>query len=160
MIEGSYFPHFIDSLGILINNAIEHSGFPNLSGLELSIDVSNVIDGTDEWLFYKDIFSKKEIDICTGSVFTNITVKNNLSSHIDITLLEKRIKNAFEEADSFDNIKELIQGEGGTGIIKLANIFKNKVPASFVILYEVQTEFLSISIIFDNETIMSKKEEI
>lgn len=47
---------------------------------------------------------------------------------------------------------------GGTGLIKLANIFKNKVPASFVILYEVQTEFLSISIIFDNETIMSKKE--
>ena len=158
MIEGSYFPHFIDSLGILINNAIEHSGFPNLSGLELSIDVSNVIDGTDEWLFYKDIFSKKEIDICTGSVFTNITVKNNLSSHIDITLLEKRIKNAFEEADSFDNIKELIQGEGGTGIIKLANIFKNKVPASFVILYEVQTDFISISIIFDNEAIISKKE--
>ena len=158
MIEGSYFPHFIDSLGILINNAIEHSGFPNLSGLELSIDVSNVIDGTDEWLFYKDIFSKKEIDICTGSVFTNITVKNNLSSHIDITLLEKRIKNAFEEADSFDNIKELIQGEGGTGIIKLANIFKNKVPAAFVILYEVQTDFISISIIFDNEAIISKKE--
>lgn len=29
VIEGSYFPHFIDSLGILINNAIEHSGFPN-----------------------------------------------------------------------------------------------------------------------------------
>ena len=160
VIEGSYFPHFIDSLGILINNAIEHSGFPNLSDLELSINVSTVVDGTDEWLFYKDIFFTRKIDIGTSSVFNNITVKNNLSPHIDINLLENRIKNAFEEADSFDNIKELIQGEGGTGLIKLANIFKNKVPASFVILYKVQTEFLSISIIFDNETIMSKKEEI
>ncbi|HDV0865787.1 TPA: hypothetical protein RHK66_002653, partial [Enterococcus faecalis] len=35
-MEGSYFPYFIDSLDILLNNAIEHSGLSDLSDLKLT----------------------------------------------------------------------------------------------------------------------------
>lgn len=156
--DGKYFPHLIDSLGILINNAIEHSGLSKLSELELVIEVSTLNEDSEEEKYYRDIFSTKNINLRQKPVFNIITVKNNLGNHVDKKILETKIKKAFEQVESFDSIKEFIQSEGGTGLIKLTNIFKNSMPVPFSILYDVQDSSISISIVFENESIVIEKE--
>jgi len=147
VIKGNYLPYFIDSLGILINNAIEHSGFTNLGDLELGIEVSKIIDGSEDWNNYNEIFLSRKIIIREKSNLKCIKVMNNFAFDVDIN----RIQNAFKSAESFDKVKEFVQSEGGSGLIKLSNIFKNSLPVPFIILYEVREQVFTISIVFVSE---------
>ncbi|WP_140444201.1 hypothetical protein, partial [Enterococcus thailandicus] len=81
-MEGSYFPYFIDSLDILFNNAIEHSGLSDLSDLKLTIDIKKIVSTEKEWFEYRSIFKSKNINIRESEEFNYIEISNNLDDQI------------------------------------------------------------------------------
>lgn len=153
IIEGRYLPYFIDSLSILINNAIEHSSFKNLSDLKLTIDISEMLKDSKDWAKYNEMFISKQLTISEKNEFVCIKVSNNIGSNVDV----QKIKQAFEVAESVDRVKELVQSEGGTGLIKLFNIFKNSLPVSFIITSEIKDQIITISVVFSVENMLERR---
>ena len=151
-MEGSYFPYFIDSLDILLNNAIEHSGLSDLSDLKLTIDIKKIVSTEKEWFEYRSIFKSKNINIRESEEFNYIEISNNLDDQIDIN----HIYDAFKSAEAFDKSKKFIQTEGGSGLIKLFNIFKNSLPVPYMIMMSVENQVFKIKIIFSNYNLLVK----
>ncbi|WP_142973091.1 hypothetical protein [Enterococcus casseliflavus] len=151
-MEGSYFPYFIDSLDILFNNAIEHSGLSDLSDLKLTIDIKKIVSTEKEWFEYRSIFKSKNINIRESEEFNYIEISNNLDDQIDIN----HIYDAFKSAEAFDKSKKFIQTEGGSGLIKLFNIFKNSLPVPYMIMMSVEDQVFKIKIIFSNYNLLVK----
>ncbi|QNL91067.1 hypothetical protein [Lactococcus lactis] len=157
VFDGNIFPHLIDSLSILINNAVEHSGHTQISDLNLKIEIETVHSQSEKWKTYESHFVSKKGSLVNETDFNIITVKNSLGSGSNIEKIENKIKQAFEEYEDVNEVRDLIQSEGGTGLIKLANIFSSKILTPFLILYEVNLDFVAISIVMGNSMIKATK---
>lgn len=142
--KGDYFPYFVDILNILINNAIEHSKFSDISKLNLNILIKIEDDIDIIKLLEKEM--KKTI---INPNFLSITVSNNLSEELDIKILEQKIAKTFEDIKETKSFKEYLQTEGGTGFYKLNKTLRSNIPDQYFILYEFKERIFSIIIIID-----------
>lgn len=115
MFSGKHFVSFVDILSILLNNAIEHSGFEHYEDIAINVSIAEVEDRTKEEIkMIPDAFSYQKI-MC-------MEVSNNLSNRIDIDLLEKNMKQLFSNLTPTQIKASQIQSEGGSGLYKLYNI--------------------------------------
>uniref|UniRef100_UPI000A64B4D4 hypothetical protein n=5 Tax=Enterococcus TaxID=1350 RepID=UPI000A64B4D4 len=120
--------------------------------LKLTIDIKKIVSTEKEWFEYRSIFKSKNINIRESEEFNYIEISNNLDDQIDIN----HIYDAFKSAEAFDKSKKFIQTEGGSGLIKLFNIFKNSLPVPYMIMMSVEDQVFKIKIIFSNYNLLVK----
>ena len=97
VLRGDTFSNFYDIFEILINNAIQHSGFSNISDLKISIKIEETDNGF------------------------NVVILNSLSDCIDKNILNSVINDANEKFKN-NNYENNTNKEGGMGLIKTMNI--------------------------------------
>ena len=147
LFAGKYFVSFVDLLGILLNNAINHSGFSNYQDIEIEIEAIEVGgDAKNEAIM---TFKDRGVDVgnlCDNCRMFSVSVKNNLHTNINVRDLEQKI------ADVFVGIREdsenKIQSEGGSGLYKLCNIIQNNIDAPYYIAYDLPKQSICVSYVF------------
>lgn len=149
--SGKYFVSFVDILSILLNNAIEHSGFERYNDLTIKVSISEVEDRTME-----------EIAMIPGVMFCKkvfcLEVKNSLSNSIDTELLERNMKALFHSLTPNQIKTNKIQSEGGSGLYKLYNIAEYNVESGFTLICYVSDDDIAIRYNFIADALLAKEE--
>lgn len=145
LFEGKYFVSFVDSLSILLNNAINHSGFTSFQDIEINVEAVEAHgEEKDEAI---KTFNGRGIGIANVSsrVFS-VSVKNNLHNSINVDSLEQKLNNIFLSIREDRGNK--IQSEGGSGLHKLCNIVQNNIEAPYYIGYTLPEQNICVSYVF------------
>ena len=150
MFSGEHFAAFVDILSILLNNAIEHSGFEHYEDLEINISIAEVDDRTiEEIAVIPDVSGYHKI-LC-------MEVSNNLSDSIDIDLLAKNMKELFDNLTPTQINASQIQSEGGSGLYKLHNIVTYNLETWFTLICDVCENTIAIRYNFVADPLLAKE---
>ena len=152
LYKGEVFPYFVDILNILINNAIEHSGFLDVS--EMSLDIRIEREKDMELIEYiKDELIQKGIKF-GGDNFSSITISNNVSLEVDIERVKEKIDKIFKDMKIAKSLKKYTQSEGGTGLYKLYKTLQYNIHAPYTIIYKFEHNILGMQIVFGIDRII------
>lgn len=150
LFSGKYFASFVDMLSILLNNAIEHSGFERYEDISIHVSIKEVPDRTaDEIVMIPDMGNSKTI-LC-------MEVINNLSDNIDTDSLQQYMKQFFASLDPNQLKASQIQSEGGSGLYKLYNIAAYNVESGFTLICDVSEDTISVRYNFIADTLLVKE---
>jgi hypothetical protein len=150
LFSGEYFASFVDMLSILLNNAIEHSGFDRYEDVIIHVSIKEVPDRTAEEISMIP-------DVLTAKTILCMEVKNNLSDCIDTDSLQQHMKQFFASLDPNQLNASQIQSEGGSGLYKLYNIASYNVESGFTLICDVSEDTISIRYNFVADTLLSKE---
>lgn len=132
--SGESFPYFIDILNMMINNAVEHSGFKKSSDIKIEISIRDNNSDSDNY-----------IDVVNESVsglnfedYVIIKVENNLDKSIDEKGLEEKIRQIFANAKNPEILRKYTQSEGGSGLYKIYKTLQYNIMAPYSILYNIE----------------------
>ena len=146
LYKGENFPYFVDAVNILINNALEHSGMTDLAQLELTIDIEKEHDA-EVLTLLKEEFDKKKIRV-ENLDFLRLSISNTLSEDIDLQELQGKIAEIFDKTKDTETVKKYSQSEGGTGLYKLYKTFQYNINTAYSILYSIENQTFTITILF------------
>ena len=150
LFSGKYFASFVDMLSILLNNAIEHSGFERYEDISIYVSIKEVPDrSAGEISMIPNVGSSKTI-LC-------MEVKNNLSDRIDTDSLQQHMKQFFASLNPNQLKASQIQSEGGSGLYKLYNIAAYNVESGFTLICDVSEDSISIRYNFIADTLLAKE---
>lgn len=150
LFSGKYFVSFVDMLSILLNNAIEHSGFDRYEDISINVSIKEVTDrNISEIAVIPDVLSFQKI-LC-------MEVKNNLSSRIDTNSLQQHMKDFFDSLAPNQIKASQIQSEGGSGLYKLYNIALYNVESDFTLICDVSEDTISVRYNFAADTLLAKE---
>lgn len=152
VFSGKTFSHFVDVISILINNAIEHCGFEDLTNLEL--DVSILENNSEEYI--KPI---KKYQPCADDKFMLLRVANNLSKKKDIDILDKIINDKFKAVRDEVETKKYTQSEGGSGLFKLSKTMEYNIASPYYIGYDFLKREFEIFVLFGINDLLADEEE-
>lgn len=146
MFDGKFFASFVDLLGILLNNAINHSGFANYKDIEINIEASEVLgEEKNETIKTFNDIAMGIANLNSSRVFS-VSVKNNLYNSISVDDLEQKLNDIFLSIR--ENSENKIQSEGGSGLYKLCNIIQNNIDAPYYIAYNFPKQDICVSYVF------------
>lgn len=155
-LSGTSFSYFVEIIIMLLNNAITHAGYHEMSKLHLSLaicmnenDVSTI-----------EIVKALEADSRKWSVenLLSITVKNNLSPDKDFEYISTRVADIFEHAKDPQMLKEYSMTEGGSGLYKIYKTINYNMSVPYVILYSVKENEFSLTLAVDATELLVKEE--
>ena len=146
LYKGENFPYFVDAVNILINNALEHSGMTDLAELELTINIEKEQDA-EVLTLLKEEFDKKKIRV-ENFDFLRLSISNTLSKDIDLQELQGKIAEIFDKSKDTETVKKYSQSEGGTGLYKLYKTFQYNINTAYSILYSIENQTFTITILF------------
>lgn len=150
MFSGKHFASFVDILSILLNNAMEHSGFEHYENLEINITIGEVADRTiDEISMIPDVSSYQNI-WC-------MEVSNNLSDDVDVDSLAKNMNELFNNLTPTQIKASQIQSEGGSGLYKLYNIVTYNLESWFTLICDVCENTITIRYNFVADPLLAKE---
>lgn len=150
MFSGKHFASFVDILSILLNNAIEHSGFEHYEDLEINISIAEVEDRTIEEInMIPDVACYRKI-LC-------MEVSNNLSDSIDVDLLAKNMNELFNNLTPTQIKASQIQSEGGSGLYKLYNIVTYNLESWCTLICDVYENTITIRYNFVADPLLAKE---
>lgn len=152
LFSGKYFVSFVDILSILLNNAIEHSGFEHYADLSIDVFINEVGDRTVEEI------SMIPYESCYRKILC-MEVRNNLADSIDTNMLEKNMKELFANLTPNQFKTTLIQSEGGSGLYKLYNIVTYNLESWCTLICNVWEDSISIRYNFIADTLLAKEED-
>lgn len=149
--SGESFPYFVDILNMMINNAVEHSGFKRSSDINIKISIKDNNSDCDR---YVDIV-EESINRTKFEDYVIIKVKNNLNRNIDEEKLLKKIQEIFVNAKNPEILRKYTQSEGGSGLYKIYKTLQYNIMAPYSILYNIEDgEFELIILIGINDLII------
>lgn len=150
LFSGKYFVSFVDILSILLNNAMEHSGFEHYEDLSIEVTIKEIEDRcVDEINMIPQVEIYKHI-FC-------IEVRNNLSKNTDTDLLQRKMSELFSNLTPTQLKRAKIQGEGGTGLYKLYNIAKYNIESCCTIICDVSEGSISVRYNFVADSLLAKE---
>ena len=143
--SGESFPYFIDILNMMINNAVEHSGFKKSSDIKIEISIRDNNSDTDNYIdLVRESISESQFED-----YVIIKVKNNLDQSIDEKELEEKIQQIFRNAKNPEILRKYTQLEGGSGIYKIYKTLQYNIMAPYFILYSIERSKFELIIIID-----------
>lgn len=112
--SGVIFPYMVDIFAILIRNAVQHSKIIDLNKLKIEIEIKDANSKT----IPQEITEQVPIRF-RNQYSTIISIKNNLSSDIDETLMNDRVNSIIQNIVEH-NYRDESNKEGGSGLYKIA----------------------------------------
>ena len=154
LFDGRYFASFVDMLCILLNNAITHSGYSDMSQISIYIGISE--SAPDERAdFYE---AMNTVDDSKHVVL--LQVKNNVVPSTNMRALEEKLRSTFEAIQSEKDGAHFIQTEGGSGLFKLAKTAEYNLEAKYCIVYSVDNYAVTIGYEFIADNMIIREAEI
>lgn len=148
ILKGQYFLPFVDVLGILGNNAINHSGIQAKSKVKVLIDL-NFISRED----LNEDAMKDCPELKKHENYVYLSVTNNLNNRINEKSVEGKLKKVFDLITQNGSKEKLLQKEGGSGLIKLCNIIESQINWLYYTEYSVVNHNVTISCIICADTL-------
>ncbi len=150
MFSGKYFVSFVDILSILLNNAMEHSGFEHYKDLSIEVTITEVKDRSIEEIdMIPDVANYKHV-FC-------IEVRNSLSKNTDTDLLQRNMDKLFSSLTPSQLKRAKIQGEGGTGLYKLYNIATYNIESWCTMICDVSVDSIAVRYNFVADELLAKE---
>ena len=150
VFSGKHFVSFVDILSILLNNAIEHSGFEHYDNLKIRVSIGEVTNRmVDEINRIPNVSDYQKI-MC-------MEVSNNLSHCIDDKSLSRKMNQLFSNLSTAQIKASQIQSEGGSGLYKLHNIAKYNLELRGTIICKVDNGHISIRYNFVADPLLAKE---
>ena len=156
-LDGMYFPYLVDIICILINNAINHSGY---DGEKLKIEIKmfklpenikkEIIDGCKAK--YSEAEKIEDDLLC-------ISVKNNLNN-VDIDEKQKDVESIFNNLYNPEVIKKYAQKEGGSGVYKIYQRLKYNMHSPYIITFDIKEGEFEFNIFLGLSKLLSRKERV
>lgn len=143
--SGESFPYFVDILNMMINNAVEHSGFQKSSDIKVEITIE---DNNSICENYIDIV-EAQIPGKNFKDYVVIKVKNNLDKSIDEKKLLKKIQEIFFNAKNPEILRKYTQLEGGSGLYKIYKTLQYNIMAPYSILYNIENSQFELIILIE-----------
>lgn len=155
-LSGTSFSYFVEIIIMLLNNAITHAGYREMSEMHLSLTIC-MNENDDSTI---EIVKALESNTRKWSVenLLNITVKNNLSPEKDIDFIRDRVADIFERAKDPQMLKEYSMTEGGSGLYKIYKTINYNMSVPYVILYSVEDNEFSLTLAVDATELLVKEE--
>lgn len=139
--SGTSFSYFVEIIIMLLNNAVTHAGYHEMSKLHLSLDICMNENDVSTIEIVKAL--KTSSRNWSVENLLSITVKNNLSPDKDVEFIRGRVADIFEHAKDPQMLKEYSMTEGGSGLYKIYKTINYNMSVPYVILYSVEeNEFL------------------
>lgn len=153
---GSSFSYFVEIIIMLLNNAVTHAGYVDLSKLQLSLQICMNKDDPSTI----EIVEALATDTRKWSVdnLLIITVKNNLSSEKNVDLIRTKVADIFEHAKDPQMLKQYSMTEGGSGLYKIYKTINYNMSVPYVILYSVEENEFSLDLAVDATKLLVKEE--
>ena len=135
----------------------EHLSSPwciaDLAELELTINIEKEQD-EDVLTLLKEEFDKKKIRV-ESLDFLRLSISNTLSEDIDLQELQGKIAEIFDKTKDTETVKKYSQREGGTGLYKLYKTFQYNINTAYSILYSIEKQTFTITILFGTMNIVA-----
>ncbi|MEQ8154883.1 MAG: hypothetical protein ABRQ25_08385 [Clostridiaceae bacterium] len=152
--KGEVFPYFVDIINILINNAMEHSGYCNYADLKISIIVEEEKNESIIKMAKAELNKKGIRNI--GKNYISIKVNNNLSNKVNIDNTKIKIDNIFSNMKCIESLKKYTQSEGGTGLYKLYKTLQYNIYAPYLIMYKIGDRDFGMEILIGTDKIIEE----
>lgn len=155
-LSGTSFSYFVEIIIMLLNNAITHAGYREMSEIHLSLSICM----NENDVSAIEIVRALETDTRKWSVenLLSITVKNNLSPEKDIKFIRTRVADIFEHAKDPQMLKEYSMTEGGSGLYKIYKTINYNMSVPYVILNSVEDNEFSLTLAVDATELLVKEE--
>lgn len=142
---GESFPYFVDILNMMINNAVEHSGFKKSSDINIEISIK---DNNSDCENYMELISEAAPGIKIND-YVVINVKNNLNQSIDEEKLNVKIEEIFANAKNPEILRKYTQVEGGSGLYKINKTLQYNIIAPYSVLYNIENGEFELIILIE-----------
>lgn len=149
---GNSFADFVEIIIMLLNNAVIHAGFADLSNVQLYLqicmgkDEPSVIQVAEELKCERGNWSKENLLV--------ITVRNNLSVDKNADNIRSKVKSIFNLADDPQMLKEYSMREGGSGLYKIIKTINYNMSVPYVIFYYVEKKEFSLTLAVDTTELL------
>ncbi|MDE6055773.1 MAG: hypothetical protein K2G55_18915, partial [Lachnospiraceae bacterium] len=141
---------------MLLNNAIIHAGYHEMSKLRLSLDICMNENDISTIEIVKAL-EETPRNWSTENLLI-IIVKNNLSPEKDVKFIRARVADIFEHAKDPQMLKEYSMTEGGSGLYKIYKTINFNMSVPYVILYSVEENEFSLTLAVDATELLVKEE--
>jgi hypothetical protein len=146
-LSGKSFSYLTEILVMLINNAVSHAGYADLSDLDLSLFLC--MDQKNKAILeIQNALLKEKKNWSTDNLLV-ITVANNLAEDKDVKIIRSRVADIFEHAKDPVMLKKYSISEGGSGLYKIYKTINYNVSVPYVILYSVEENEFSLTLALD-----------
>lgn len=162
VINGNYFPYFVDIITILLNNAIDHSEIKRLEELKIKIDVNVIYHYNRDKAarFFRAYLLTNNGENDLNKDFLIISVSNNIGDNLDIKVLDGILQKKLREAREIECVRKHSQREGGAGIYKLVNILTNNINSQYYICASASADIGVKMVICIETSMLTRRGEI
>lgn len=152
VFNGDIFPYMVDITSILINNAIIHSGFSDLTDLKINIDF--MFESNEKYIDQLKKTYENFTSIYQCNKFVSFRMSNNLTENKNVFEDNKKLKEIIENMNNKEVINKNSQREGGTGLYKICNIIKHNIFAPFGMTFYIENRQFTCEIIMGIDSIV------
>lgn len=154
VLKGHVFLYFVDILIVFLNNAIEHSKFPDISDLKIDLMIEEDSFGTlkNQLQSEKKLNSKVEKSII-------ISVRNNLHPSLDIDKVHSKIDSVFKNTKSKEMLKKYTRIEGGSGFYKVVNTLSYNINTAHSIYFEFEENSFKLYLAIEIDNLLQMEYE-
>lgn len=156
-LDGMYFPYLVDIICILINNAINHSGY-DAEKLKIEIEMFKLPETVKKEVIDSCKAQYSEVEKIEDDLLC-ISVKNNLNN-VDVKEKQKDVESIFNNLYNPEVIKKYAQKEGGSGVYKIYQRLKYNMHSPYIITFDINEEEFEFNIFLGLSKLLSGRELI
>ena len=156
-LSGSSFSYFVEIIIMLLNNAVTHAGFQNLSEVQLYLQICmnkedpSVIEIIEKLKNDKRNWSEENLLV--------IIVTNNLSPDKNVDDIRSNVESTFELADDPQMLKQYSMTEGRSGLFKIIKTINYNMSVPYVDFYSVEENEFSLTLAVDATELLVQEEQ-
>ena len=156
-LSGSSFSYFVEIIIMLLNNAVTHAGFQNLSEVQLHLQICmnkedpSVIEIIDRLKNDKRNWSEENLLV--------IIVTNNLAPDKDVDDIRLNVESTFKLADDPQMLKQYSMTEGRSGLFKIIKTINYNMSVPYVEFYSVEENEFSLTLAVDATELLVQEEQ-
>ncbi|HRR76026.1 MAG TPA: hypothetical protein P5191_04335 [Ruminococcus sp.] len=153
-LDGMYFPYLVDIICILINNAINHSGYDG-EKLKIKIKMYKLPEHIKKEIIDRYKAQYSEVEKIEDDLLC-ISVKNNLDN-VDIDQKQKDVESIFNNLYNPEVIKKYAQKEGGSGVYKIYQRLKYNMHSPYIIAFDIKEGEFEFNIFLGLSKLLRRK---
>ncbi|MBU1195208.1 MAG: hypothetical protein KKE62_05095 [Proteobacteria bacterium] len=162
-LTGDSFYYLYDTVNILYTNAIQHSGIKNYNQLNISIHAKSM--GYSDFMEYLDTDLSEYSQLWADKIGEDksptlcLKISNDLGNDLNPLVIQKKVENAIQMFNKYDESKEYVSKEGGTGLIKINTILKFNIPTpAYLHVYYIKNNRFNAEVFINLKNILATKE--
>ena len=156
-LSGNTFSYFVEIIIMLLNNAVTHAGFSDISEIQLYLQICMNRKDPSVVQIVKKL--ENEEGKWSEENLLVITVRNNLSRDKNTDDIRSKVASTFKLANDPEMLKQYSMIEGGSGLYKIIKTINYNMSVPYAIFYFVEENEFSLTLAVDATELLVQEEK-